>query len=246
MAVLMSDQGSEWQGEFHAWCVKNGVIRRTTTPGSSEQNSRCERKIRALRENCTANIFSSGIPIDLWPEAWMYTCHTIDHLPQAGQGYGGQAPLTISRGARPSLARTMPFGCAAYEPTPPAMRRKADFSGRARLCVFLGYDSLTKDSYRLLHLAICSICSACSIWPAPRSRHRQPLGYLSPKRVSPEGIGHCRGQPVTTLCGCRSARRRPGPCGRTSSLGACSRTTPAVRCFRTRGGSVLRGQGSGG
>jgi transposase InsO family protein len=182
MAVLMSDQGSEWQGEFHAWCVKNGVIRRTTAPGSSEQNSRCERKIRTLRENCTANILSSGIPIDLWPEAWMYTCHTIDHLPQAGQGYGGQAPLTISRGARPSLARTMPFGCAAYAHTPPAMRRKADFSGRARLCVFLGYDSLTKDSYRLLHLASGRVIGSRSVTFLP---NEFPLKESGTAEVSP-------------------------------------------------------------
>ena len=68
--VIRSNRGSEYEAPFGDFCSQNGIIHQTIAPYSPQQNVVAERKNRTLKEMMNALLLSSGLPQNLWGEAF--------------------------------------------------------------------------------------------------------------------------------------------------------------------------------
>ena len=151
VGVLRTDYGTEFVGtSTQDWLRTNGIRPELTSPDSSSQNGMAERKWRTLTENATASLHHSGLPTRYWAEAFAATNYVWNRMPSASRGM--TSPYELFFGKPPDLSILVPFGCAAYARIPDELRVKRNLAGRARICIFLGYDELTKDGYKLLNL----------------------------------------------------------------------------------------------
>lgn len=149
--ILRSDNGGEFGSvEFGKWLKEQGILHQRTSPDSSSQNGMSERRWRTLGENATAMLIQSGLPPSWWPDAYKTSNDVRNRLPSSTRGFVSPFQLVFNK--TPRIKHLQPFGCAAFARLPDELRIKSDLSGRARRCLFLGYDNDTKDGYKLLNL----------------------------------------------------------------------------------------------
>jgi len=98
---IISDQGTQFEGEFHEWCKANGVRPRFGAVGESGSIAIIERFFRSLKGEMLRRL--SVLPLSkvaLGKElaAWLDWHH--HHRPH--QGLGGQTPAEVLRGLAPA------------------------------------------------------------------------------------------------------------------------------------------------
>ena len=68
--VLRSDRGDENESLFVDFCAQYGIIHETTTPYSPQSNGVSKRKNHTLKEMMNAMLIISGLPQNMWGEAF--------------------------------------------------------------------------------------------------------------------------------------------------------------------------------
>ena len=80
--VIRSDRGGEYEAPFGDFCSQHGIIHQTTASYSLQQNGVVERKNRNLKEMMNALLLSSGLPQNLWGEAFLSPNYILNQIPQ--------------------------------------------------------------------------------------------------------------------------------------------------------------------
>lgn len=79
---LRTDRGEEYDPNlFKGYYESHGIIHETTAPYTLESNGVAERKIRTLKEMMNAMLISSGLPLNMWGEAILSSCHIQNRIP---------------------------------------------------------------------------------------------------------------------------------------------------------------------
>ena len=179
VSIIRCDMGGEFvNAEMQRRLRDLGIALQLTSPDSSKQNGMAERRWRTLVENCTASLTHSHAALSRWPEAFSHTNYTWNRLPSSTRGM--KTPFELFTGREPNLSRVHTFGVACYARLPDELRKKRDFSGRARLCAYLSPDERTKDGYRLVHVRTGRIIHSRAvrflpgIFPFRKSGPQQP------------------------------------------------------------------------
>ena len=78
--VLRSDQGGEYESPFIVVCAQHGNIHEIIIPYSPKSNGVVERKNCTLKEMMNAMLISSGLPQNMWGEAFLYTNYLLNKV----------------------------------------------------------------------------------------------------------------------------------------------------------------------
>ena len=142
---IQSDNGGEYMSRSLQDKLKAlGIVHRTTTPYTPQQNGKAERYNRTLFEATRALLLGAGLSEGFWEEAARTVVHVRNRSPK--QGLGWKTPLEALTGKVPDVSYFRAFGCQAYAHIPDSKRTKLE--PKAEECVFVGYETNTKG-YRL-------------------------------------------------------------------------------------------------
>ena len=149
LSEFHSDSGGEFiNGELRADFTNAGVTHTTTVPGTSAHNGISERLLRTLMDTACTMMEGAGAP----PECWARGGHGRHPRPQPhcpATGWGTTpAQLWHRAGAKPGVEHLRVWGCDAWMHVPAGDRSKID--SKARLLMFVGYDAVRLQGYRLL------------------------------------------------------------------------------------------------
>ncbi|CAK9832647.1 Retrovirus-related Pol polyprotein from transposon TNT 1-94 [Anthophora retusa] len=79
--VLRSDNGREYTSEeFRKHTEKRGIIHEFSSLYIHEQNGRAEREMRTIVESARTMLISSGVDLELWPEAINSACYVLNRI----------------------------------------------------------------------------------------------------------------------------------------------------------------------
>ena len=139
---LRTDNGGEYTSRrFEQYLKSEGIRHEKTVPKTPEQNEVSERLNRNLVESARSMLLDANLPKVYWANTAVYLknrCPT--------KAVQGRTPYEAWYGKKPNVEHLKVFGCTAYAHIPKDERGK--FDSKARKCVLLGYDDLTKG-YRL-------------------------------------------------------------------------------------------------
>jgi transposase InsO family protein len=143
--VLRSDGGGEYSSkEFTNFCKSQGIIMKSTSRNTPQQNAVVERKNQTimnmarslLKEKCMSNIG--------WREALACSVYLLNSSPTTSLKM--KVPQEAWSGTKLNVSHLKTFGCIAYTHIASELRNKMD--DRSEKCIFTGY-SETSKAYRL-------------------------------------------------------------------------------------------------
>ena len=143
--VLRSDNGREYTSEeFRKHMTDRGIIQEFSSPYIHEQNGRAEREIRTIVESARTMLISSGVDLELWPEAINSACYVLNRVVMKQGEIMTPFEKWFSR--KPGIDHLRVFGTTAYLSTPKEKRKK--FDAKSRQMIIVGYEG-ESTNYRL-------------------------------------------------------------------------------------------------
>ena len=111
--VLRSDNGCEYTSEeFHKHTDDRGILHQFSSPYIHEQNGKAEREIRTIVESARTMLISSGVNLELWPEAINSACYLLNRVVMKQGEIMTPFEKWFSR--KPGIKHLRVFGTAAY------------------------------------------------------------------------------------------------------------------------------------
>ena len=128
------------------FCQKNGIIHETTIPYLPEQNGIAERVIAIFFEMVRCMLWSAGVDLRYWGEAFMYAVH-IRTLTLTS-GLKGIVPYEAWTGRKADVSHLRIFGSLGWAHVPKQVRR-GKLESRAVKVRLLGWWNNEAKGYRL-------------------------------------------------------------------------------------------------
>jgi len=144
---LRSDNGTEFiNTTMSQFCQRNGIIHETTVPYLPEQNGIAERAIAVFFEMVRCMLWSAGVDLRYWGEAFMYAVH-IRSLTLTS-GLKEIVPYEAWTGCKPNVSHLRIFGSLGWAHVPKQVR-KGKLESRAVKVRLLGWWTDETKGYRL-------------------------------------------------------------------------------------------------
>ena len=131
------------QYAFQALLHSYGTVYHLTCPGTFQQNSRAERKLRHILDTVHALLLSAKVPIPFWGEAALHAIHMINRILRVV--IHNQTPYERLFGSPLDYHHLRSFRSACFVLFQPHEHNKLE--PRSRLCCFLSYGE-TQKRYR--------------------------------------------------------------------------------------------------
>ena len=139
---FQSDNGGEYiSSDFKTYLKSCGILHRTSTPYTPQQNGKAERSIRTVLERALSMLRAANLSDGFWQDAVETAVHLINRSTRTG--LKRMTPEESWSGVRPDVANLRVFGCPAYVLIPKELRT-GKLAHKTRRCVFLGYSSTRK------------------------------------------------------------------------------------------------------
>ena len=155
---FLSDNGTEfvnYQLQYHL--KRKGVEFVTTTPYTSQQNGKVERRNRTLMDCARTILKDSKLPNEFWPFAVNTANYLINRWPTRNM----IIPYEKFMGRKVSYDHMKVFGCLAYWRINDTMRA-SKFDHKGQRMVFVGY-STTNKNYLLLDPKNSNVIKSCDV-----------------------------------------------------------------------------------
>lgn len=144
--VIRSDNGGEFVNhQLTKFYKSKGIIQQRTVRYTPEQNGVAERQMRSMIESARSMILHANCSKKLWAEAVNTAVYVQNKVPHAGCA---NVPEKLFHDGDVKYAHLKVFGSDAYVHVPKQVRGNK-LEPRARLMVFVGYDTAVKG-YRLI------------------------------------------------------------------------------------------------
>ena len=115
------DNGGEYSGaDFKAYLKLRGVLHRTSTAYTPQQNGKVERSIRTILEHALLMLRSANLSDGFWQDAVGTAVHLINR--STCTSLKQMTPEESWSGAKPDIANLHVFGCSAYVLIPKELR----------------------------------------------------------------------------------------------------------------------------
>jgi hypothetical protein len=139
---FQSDNGGEYTGtDFRAYLRSSGILHRTSTAYTPQQNGKAERSIRTILEHALSMLRSANLSDGFWQDAVGTAVHLINRSTRTG--LKRMTPEESWSGTKPDIANLRVFGCPGYVLIPKELR-VGKLAHKTRRCVFIGYSSTWK------------------------------------------------------------------------------------------------------
>jgi len=139
---FQSDNGGEYvDSDFGAYLKSEGIVHRTSTAYTPQQNGKAERSIRTILERAISMLRAANLSDGFWQDAVETAVHLINRSTRTG--LKRVTPEEAWSGARPDAASLRVFGCPAYVLIPKELR-VGKLAHKIRRCIFVGYSSTRK------------------------------------------------------------------------------------------------------
>lgn len=145
LKCIRTDNGGEYTGSFHEYCLRQGIRHQRTPPKTPQLNGLAERMNRTLIERVRCLLSDAKLPRSFWAEALNTVTHVINLSPSVP--LKGDVPDRVWFGKDVSYDHLRVFGCKAFVHVPKDERSKLD--AKARQCIFIGYGLDGEFGYRL-------------------------------------------------------------------------------------------------
>jgi hypothetical protein len=110
IAVIRVDNAPEFiEGEFRAYCLKEGIQFEKTVPDASQQNGVVERGNQTVENSMRVMLLDAGLPLYFWPLAAQAAVHVNNRLPHSALP-GNVTPFQRWFGHKPDISHFRPFG----------------------------------------------------------------------------------------------------------------------------------------
>ena len=144
LLAFRSDNGGEFTSEaFTQYLASKGIKREATVPYSSQLNPRAERMIGVITEKVRVLLIDSGLPLNLWGQAWAWSTHLRNRLPNSSRSGLRTSPLEAWTGEKPDLSTVERFGARVYAWLPENRRPHGKLGVQAIESRFVGIDEAT-------------------------------------------------------------------------------------------------------
>ena len=130
----------ETQYAFQALLHSYDTVYHLTCPGTFQQNSRAERKLRHILDTVHALLLSAKVPIPFWGEAALHAIHMINRILRVV--IHNQTPYERLFGSPLDYHHLRSFRSACFVLFQPHEHNKLE--PQSRLCCFLGYGETQK------------------------------------------------------------------------------------------------------
>ena len=143
---LHTDGASYFRSEqLRIFCSRLGIVQTSSPPHTPSLNGVAERTIRTVVEMGRTMLAASGLPRNMYGEAFMHSITTLNRLPASNGASRTRNEVFLARRLPEQHKVLKPFGCAAW-----AMNfyRRTKLEKKAVMHVLLGLDS-SDNSYRL-------------------------------------------------------------------------------------------------
>ena len=155
---FLSDNGGEFVN--HTLSVelrRRGIEFLTTTPYTSQQNGKVERRNRTIQDCARTLLHNAGMPAEYWPVA----VTTANYLINRWSTKRGLVPYELMYGRKMDNKHLKVFGCLAYVRICDA-RLSNKFDQRGEKMVFVGYTETGKN-YMLYNPKTHATVKACDV-----------------------------------------------------------------------------------
>jgi len=122
---------------LHRFFRDRGTVQNFTVPHSPSQNGMAERSIGTSMEMVRPCLMASGLPLNFWSDAVLYSNYVLDCLPTTSVEVE-KTPYEIYYGKKPHTQFLKPFGAACFGFLPVANRINKSLGARAVKCKYLG------------------------------------------------------------------------------------------------------------
>jgi len=134
--MFQCDNDKEYDNNlFQKSCEQNGMSFRFSSPHTSPQNGKVERKIRTINNIICTLLAHASIPPIFWHHALQMATYLHNIIPNKKLNL--QSPKKILYQKDPAYSHLRVFGCLCYPLIPSTTRNK--LQPRSTPCVFLGY-----------------------------------------------------------------------------------------------------------
>src|SRR5258706_12796092 len=139
---FQSDNGGEYlSSDFNAYLKSSGIIHRTSTTYTPQQNGKAERSIRTILEHALSMLRSANLSDGFWQDAVETAVHLINQSTRTGLKQ--MTPEESWSGTKPGIANLRVFGWPAYVLIPKELRI-GKLAPKTRRSIFIGYSSTRK------------------------------------------------------------------------------------------------------
>ncbi|KAL4296424.1 hypothetical protein GQ457_12G004830 [Hibiscus cannabinus] len=145
LKCIRIDNGGEYKGPFHEYCLRQGIRHQRTPPKTPQLNGLAERMNRTLFERVRCLLSDAKLPRSFWAEALNTVAHVINLSPSVP--LRGDVPDSVWFGKDVSYDHMRVFCCKAFVDVPKDERSKLDV--KTRQCIFIGYGLDGEFGYRL-------------------------------------------------------------------------------------------------
>ncbi|KAL5842405.1 hypothetical protein ACOSQ3_013008 [Xanthoceras sorbifolium] len=135
LKCIRTDNGGEYIGPFHAYCIEHGIRHQTTPPKTPQLNGLAERMNRTLMERVRCLLSHAKLPKTFWGEALNTVVHVLNLSPCIPLKM--DVPKRVWSGNDVSYDHLRVFGCKTFVHIPKDERSKLD--AKTRQCIFVGY-----------------------------------------------------------------------------------------------------------
>ena len=123
---------------FSKWIRARGASQEFTVPYSPAQNGVAERSIGTTMECTRAILSSSGLGLNFWDDAVIFSTFVLNCIPTNGTATKNTTPYELWNYKKPAATFLRKFGAKCYGFIPTAARLNRSLGPRAIECKYLG------------------------------------------------------------------------------------------------------------
>jgi hypothetical protein len=141
---LRSDRGGEFiSSDLRDYCQERAIAQTYSGPYAPQQQGISERMNRTLTEMVRCMLVQSGLPKELWAEAFNTAAYLVNRIPDEN----GLSPYYKVFKRHPKINHLRAFGCRVFVQVPKSERSKLD--PKAWSGILVGYDTSNWRCYRI-------------------------------------------------------------------------------------------------
>ena len=161
--IWRSDNAQELvAGETRTTLLRAGALMESVTPFEHRRNGMVERVISSLCSITRCLLKHHNTDSKLWPFAFNYAARIKNLIPHAS--LGGKSPYEMRFGKKSDLSKLRLWGCKCYfKPPVEKVQKMARFDQTVQEGIFVGYDSITKDTPIIFDPKTETICLTHSV-----------------------------------------------------------------------------------